>query len=428
MSPSQHKFNLTQDHCAVLTGSGRSAIAVIGLRGVHADQIVRRCFAAVSSSRLSAGQVRYGSWTGRADTEVASESVVLTPIADGHFEIHCHGGSAAVERIIADLRDCGVIQVESADWNHVENRLIAEAQQVLLRCLTARTAAIALDQARGALADWVSAWIAKLSPDPQEFGAGPVNQSGGLSASAFAGLPKEARTILAFAPVATRLAEPFHVVLIGPPNVGKSSLVNALLGYDRSITFDQAGTTRDVLHADTVIDGLPIRLSDTAGIRESDQAIEQQGIARARAAANQADLILSISSPESPALALGPGLGENGPATGTVGTPAILRVFNKIDLLDSDKTTTANAWSANDLSTNALNGDGIPLLLQAIADSLGQTMPSPRTPVPLCKRQVDLLSAIAESNELEKSLNLLEELLGRPAVALADENDIAHEP
>lgn len=407
MLPSRDKTKLqltpksAVDRFAVLTGHGRSAIAVIGLRGTTAQQIVRRCFAAASASELSTGQVRYGNWAGARCAETAGESVVLTPIAEGHFEIHCHGGPAAIGRIIADLVDCGAIQVAPEDWKFSENLLIFEAQQVLSRCMTARTAAIAMDQVRGALAHWVTDWIEKFNSQP----LAAISMDHAIT---LAGLQQQTHTILACAAVTTRLTEPFRVVLVGPPNVGKSSLVNAILGYDRSITFDQPGTTRDVLHADTVIDGLPVRLSDTAGIRDSDQVIESQGIARAKVEVDRADLILNVYCPQSRLLELGRGVGDGKSPVDSPPAPAILRVLNKIDLIEPNSIPQANVFS-----TNALTGVGISSLLRAIGSALGKAMPAPGAPAPLCRRQVSLLTAIAKSKEREESLSLLEELLGR---------------
>jgi tRNA modification GTPase len=378
--------NRPADQCALLTGPGRSAIAVIGLQGPSAALIVASCFDSASPSELRPGQVRYGSWTGPGDGETAGESVVVTPIADDRFEIHCHGGPAAIERIIGDLQDSGAIRVEISAWSAPQNRLVGEARDVLARCLTARTAAIAMDQVRGAMVDWVARWIDAI-------GAG----------QSIDGLTLEATNIGSHAPITTRLADPFRVVLIGPPNVGKSSLVNAIVGYDRSITFDQAGTTRDVLHADTVIDGLPIRLSDTAGIRESDESIEQQGIARAMAAAGGADLILSVHSPESDLRAAVSEL--SGPLTQSANP--ILAVFNKIDLLDRDNQAPADAYS-----TNALSGDGIPELLEAVARQLGRSMPKAGQPVPINERQAACLSELVQASDQNESLRILRKLLG----------------
>ncbi len=269
--------------CAVITGAGRSAIAVISLRGVKADEIVAECFESATKSRYLPSQIRYGLWTGQTKDRSAGESVVVTPISENHFEIHCHGGSAATTRIIEDLCVCGAMLIESEDPTFADNLLMHEAQRVLAECLTARTAAIAMDQVRGAMSDWATNQLSAIEKDP----------------AAVENSRREAGELLRFAELGTRLGQHYRVVLAGPPNVGKSSLLNAIVGYDRSITFDAAGTTRDVLHADTVINGLPIRLSDTAGIRESDEPLERQGVARAQIAADQADLVIAVCEPDS---------------------------------------------------------------------------------------------------------------------------------
>lgn len=425
-SSSQRKTNLDSIQCAVLTGTGRSAIAVIGLRGPGATSIIARCFAPATPIALSIGQIRYGNWTGANADGAAGESVVVTPMGDNRFEIHCHGGTAAIARIVGDLRSCGAILLESTEWAEVDNLLVREAQHVLAQCLTKRTAAIAMDQVRGALVDWIHGWIDTLS-EPVAIAAGLEIPRHGTAASAAGSLVEEARQIAARAPVTTRLSDPFRVVLIGPPNVGKSSLVNAMVGYDRSITFDEAGTTRDVLHADTIIDGIPIRLSDTAGIRESNEAIEREGVARAMMAAENADLILRVSSPddefaaESQILAR-PHLGQKGGGRrgslphdeardlwGGDGLPIHISVFNKSDLLEPAQTPPAES-----ISTNALTGDGIPELLQAVADHLARTMPASGSPAPLNTRQSGLLEQLAGSMDQDRSLRLLRELLEGP--------------
>ncbi len=85
--------------------------------------------------------------------------------------------------------------------------------------------------------------------------------------------------VLRWTDLGTHLATPWRVVLAGAPNVGKSSLINALLGYGRAIVFDQPGTTRDVVTADAAIEGWPITLADTAGLHDASDATESAGIA-----------------------------------------------------------------------------------------------------------------------------------------------------
>ena len=373
----------------MITGVGRSAIAVISLRGVNAGGIVAACFESVTKSRFLPSQIRYGLWTGPSQESLEGESVVVTPLTENHVEIHCHGGPAATTRIIDDLCVCGAIPIEPEKEHlmRADNLLVHEAQQVLSQCLTARTAAIAMDQVRGAMSDWATSLLSTIEKEP----------SAGECAR------REAGELLRFAKIGTRLGQPFRVVLAGSPNVGKSSILNAILGYDRSITFDAAGTTRDVLHADTVIDGLPIRLSDTAWIRASGEPLEQQGALRAQIAAAQADLVIVVCEPRSLIQA---GTRKRGMEI-VDSTKRVIRVLNKSDLLvDSDTPHLC------DLTTNALTGDGIAELMAAIAEKLCDSVPQPGSPVPITDRQARLLGEIAAAESREVIMVKLRELLG----------------
>jgi len=101
--------------------------------------------------------------------------------------------------------------------------------------------------------------------------------------------------LLATAQLGERLFDGATVAIVGSPNVGKSSLLNALAGRDRAIVSDIPGTTRDVLEVDFEVHGIPIRLADTAGLRQSDDVIEQEGVRRAEAAASQADATVFVA-------------------------------------------------------------------------------------------------------------------------------------
>jgi tRNA modification GTPase len=280
------------------------------------------------------------------------------------LEVHCHGGAAAIERILDDLVRCGVRHVSAADWQPETRPLaIREALTVLQACTTARTAAVAHDQVRGALVDWAVRGL-RCDSDPDSLGP----------------LRDDARVMLAAAAMTTRLPEPLRVVVAGPTNVGKSSLMNAIVGYDRSITMDQAGTTRDVLHADTAVAGIPIRFSDTAGLRDSDDRIEREGIRRARAAVGDADLVLVVTEPGIDFIAPPPG------------QPA-LQVLNKVDRLGDP--CAADPRQPNDLfRTVAITGQGVPALIEAIAARLAGNLPAPGAPAALNSRQVGILEQL----------------------------------
>jgi len=374
---------------AVLTGPGRSAVAVIGVRGPGAIEAIECGFAPSTPGTLVPGQIRYGVWYGpthnRHDTDqVMGESVVLTPITTHEFEIHCHGGPAAAAKIIDDLSKCQVETIDPALWSASQTSLlIAEAQQMLVQCVTARTAAIALDQVRGALLLWCQGRLHMLAT---------IRHDASLEK-----LRREFQAMAQQGKLGTRLGEPFRVVLVGPPNVGKSSLVNAIVGYDRSITMDAPGTTRDVLHAETIIDGLPIRLSDTAGMHASIEAIEQQGIVLAKAAASAADLVILVSDPHHH-------IDDPESLTG-----AYIKVLNKVDLIDQ-----ASLGSSKMIHTVATSGHGVAKLMESIASVLGASMPGPGTPVAVTPRQVAWLQQAAAASSVDEMSRSLESLLSNP--------------
>ena len=413
----------SQTHFQCLTGSGRSAIAVIELRGVQAAEIILRCFTPVNPRAFSKGQIRYGSWTGakppkhgsqsgfsdlsthresieggnyqsipRVGRALSGESVVVTPCGHQHYEIHCHGGPAAIGRIEDDLRLCGALPATPLrpDQGIIESLLIREAEDALIRCTTPRIAAIAMNQVRGALQDWANQWRSSLSESTRHQ------------------FDLEAQTLLTEAEFGLRLTEPFRIVFVGPPNVGKSSLLNAIVGFDRSITLDAAGTTRDVLHAETVIEGLPVRVSDTAGIRASNEPIEREGIVRARMAANQADLLLLVSEPL--------------PGGGFSSLPKLdrlqqesttkLRILNKRDHTDSALNYEEALDHAFDARTNALSGEGIEELMINIADTLGRRLPRGEGPVLLNPRQADLVKQLTIIASIDRRLEILDALMG----------------
>lgn len=266
---------------------------------------------------------------------------------------------------------------------------VEEAQQVLARCLTARTAAIAMDQVRGAMVRWATKLLDDLDQDRS-----PIDAAKG-----------QAERLLSAAPLTTRLAAPFWVVLVGPPNVGKSSLMNAIVGFNRSITLDAAGTTRDVLHADTVIDGLPIRLSDTAGIHETSQAIEQQAVAQTRSVAAEADLMLVVAEPGRAC--------DADPHPQWLGcSKPLIRVMNKSDLLADH-----GDRDAYDIATNALTGDGVSELMEAIAGKLMAAIPRPGDPAPINDRQARLLGEIKAASSRRLMADKIRELLGAGELA-----------
>ena len=127
-----------------------------------------------------------------------------------------------------------------------------------------------------------------------------------ITVAAKQGLPDPAaarlRELVGWTDFGCHLSEPWQVVILGRPNVGKSSLLNALAGFQRAIVFDEPGTTRDVVSTEIAIDGWPVRLLDTAGIRQGETELERAGIALAREQARSADLRLLVVDASQPLL------------------------------------------------------------------------------------------------------------------------------
>jgi tRNA modification GTPase len=163
---------------------------------------------------------------------------------------------------------------------------------------------------------------------------------------------------LATADAAARLREGFTVVIAGPPNVGKSTLMNALAGRDVAITSPVPGTTRDLIEVFLDLRGYPVILVDTAGVRESHDPIEQEGVARARRRAESADLILWLNDRADD---LGPSLGS-----------ATLVVRTKMDLKQADP----SAGKPAAVALSARTGAGVDRLLDVIAELAEERMSS----------------------------------------------------
>jgi tRNA modification GTPase len=352
---------------------------------------------------MQPGQVRYGTW--KSNTDVPGESIVLTPMPDGSFEIHGHGGEAAVNAILASLNDRNVATVDASNWRQTQSIVVTEAEHVLQRCVTGQQAAIALEQTRGALVQWCQDWLKRL-----QFADGS-NESLAQHEALLKQLHQDAQTVCVHGEKGVRLTEPRRLVLAGPPNVGKSSLMNQIVGFRRSITHDSAGTTRDVLQCDTVIAGVPVRLSDTAGIREtahlteSAASIEREGIRRASLAIETADLLLIVCQPSTLDR-----LGEFRKELPISNQTHVMEVLNKVDLRTADERSSAIGIEHQTIASDA-NDPGVGRLMEALAHHLLSTLPPRHSPVPVSPRQQNLALKLCQANSLDEANATLKELL-----------------
>ena len=233
-----------------------------------------RSMAATPPGRLRLG--RAGTGAGDEVVAVRLESAVPT------FEIQCHGGPAAVAAVVEALRRAGA---NPADRDHRDpdpgdDAIRAAAREDLASAPTLRVAEILLDQVHGAS----SRSIERL-----------INQArSGATLGPTSPLLADVDGLLRTAGVGTRLLSGWKVVIAGRPNVGKSRLFNAMAGFTRSIVHRDAGVTRDVVTVRTAFGGWPVELADTAGERDSGDAIENLGVIRARQERGEADLVLLV--------------------------------------------------------------------------------------------------------------------------------------
>jgi tRNA modification GTPase len=349
---------------ALLTPPGRGALAVVGVAGPRACSLADRLFQPRGGRPLAERPDRsltVGIW--QSVPAAAGEELVVVRQAADRLEIHCHGGAAAAEAVLGSLEAAGAVRQPWPEWLAAGDvgPIAIEARQALAVAAGPRAARIVGRQLSGALA----AEFARI---------------GGLAVAhrgpAVAALLRAAR-------VGLRLVEPWRVVVAGPVNAGKSSLVNSLAGHARSIVSPQPGTTRDLVTTRLVLGGWDVELIDTAGGRTDLAAAsptERAGIARAAAAAAEADLVLQVV----PA-------GYPPPEPG----PRELVVLTKADLVPAGSLPSAA------VVTSALTGQGIAELEARIVACL---VPEDTTepgllagPVPFTPRQVEELHRLAAS-------------------------------
>jgi tRNA modification GTPase len=389
---------------ALWTAAGRGAIATVrvALEFPASPLIDALPFCAANGRALSAqpiGRVVFGHWGG-----AAREEVVIGTVDQRSLEIHCHGGHAAAERILRDLAAVGCDVVSWAEaLGRTESPLRAEILAGMCRATTLPTAALHWEQANGVFEANVRALMAATEND-------------------LAQAASKIRAWLAWADFGRHLTLPWRVVVAGRPNVGKSSLINAILGYTRCVVFDQPGTTRDVVHASTAIDGWPIELSDTAGLRASADPLESAGIARARAAVDRADLVIVLIDISQPASEADRAILNE--------LPRALVVAHKCDLPVYDG---ADRWTPQDLAAwlrvSSKTGEGVESLVSAISKTLVPETPPATAVLPVTERQIAHLQRgldAAERSDVVALRRALDDLVAGASRPPTDQDSAAN--
>ena len=362
---------------AIATPPGQGAIALLRLSGPEAGAIARGVFSrAVGPPRIQThGAIR------AADGAVIDE-VLLTwfPAPRSYtgedvVEIACHGGMLVTRKVLDRLLEAGARPAEPGEFSQrafLNGKMDLTQAEAVMDLISAQTD-LALRAAHEQLAGRLGQALMGLRADligivahveayidfPEE-DIDP--ETGQELLDRIDSTRKVVDRLIATADQGRILREGVRTVICGAPNVGKSSLLNVLLGFDRAIVSDTAGTTRDTIEEVINLRGIPIRLIDTAGVRESDDAVEREGMARTRAQIANAELVLEVFDASAPK-----------PATdgGTIASqiPAgahHLRLLNKIDLGEHAD------WSAEDgVRISCSNQAGMDALIDTIFSKLG---------------------------------------------------------
>lgn len=295
---------------AIATPPGEGGVGIIRISGKEARAVASRVFSG-PMDQYKTHTVHFG-YVHSSGEHI--DDVLLIPMLNPRsytgedvVEIHCHGGGLVTRRVLEAVLKAGARAARAGEFtfqafmNGKLDLTQAEAVQELISAKNERAVDAAANQLQG-----------KLSAKIQEFQHSLTNLAAILEA--WVDFPEEGLEFTSFEEMTEqlnlvqedmkKLLRTFHdgkivhdgiaLCLIGAPNVGKSSLMNALLDKNRAIVSPVAGTTRDVLEDHLKLNGLNFRLIDTAGIRESDELIEQEGIRRSREAMQNADLILLV--------------------------------------------------------------------------------------------------------------------------------------
>nr|WP_253340206.1 tRNA uridine-5-carboxymethylaminomethyl(34) synthesis GTPase MnmE [Neisseria sp. HSC-16F19] len=373
---------------AIATAPGRGGVGVIRLSGRDLLPLAQ----ALSGGKTPTPRLAlYTDFVG-ADGQAIDNGLMLYFAAPASFtgedvlELQGHGGPVVMQMLLQRCLQLGARLAEPGEFTKrafLNNKLdLAQAESVadLIDASSQTAARMAVRSLKGAFSQHIHTLVNELITLRMLVEATldfPEEDIDFLEAADAAGklaaLRRDLAQLLAQAGQGALLREGMHVVLVGAPNVGKSSLLNALAGEDVAIVTDIAGTTRDTVREQITLEGVPVHITDTAGLRHSDDVVEQIGMDRSRQAVQQADVALLLIDPQH-------GLNEQtrNILDSLPGGLKVIEIHNKIDLSAQSPSRTAApaaqacyAGAAEVIALSAKTGAGLELLRQALLEQIG---------------------------------------------------------
>lgn len=304
---------------AISTPIGEGGISIVRMSGEDAVKIANQVFKGGNLTKAASHTIHYGHIIDPANKEVIDEVMVSVMLAPKTFtrenivEINCHGGIVVTNRILQLLLKTGARMADPGEFTKrafVNGRIdLTQAESVMdvIRAKTDRARQVAEKQLEGGLLEKIQGMRQEIlnvlanvevNIDYPEYDADTVTAKQMIATAKT--VISEIDALLKTAAEGTALRNGLATAIIGQPNVGKSSLLNYLTKSDTAIVTDVAGTTRDTLEEYVSVEGVPLKLIDTAGIRDTDNKVEKIGVERSRKALAKADLVLLLFDSSKP--------------------------------------------------------------------------------------------------------------------------------